>query len=54
LSVLFRGLSFSSRYSLRKVSRELIADIEKAGIEKSEFFQISIEAMQGIADEIGM
>jgi len=34
------------------VSREFIADIEKTGIEKSEFFTLSIEAMQGIADEI--
>jgi uncharacterized protein len=37
-----------------KVSRELIADIEKIGIERGEFFGIAIEAMQEISDEIGL
>jgi len=37
----------------QNVSRELIADIEKAGLEKSKFFEIAIQAMQSIAPEIG-
>lgn len=36
------------------VNREFIYDIEKSGLELSEFIQISIEAMTDIADEIGM
>ncbi|MCG2690227.1 HD domain-containing protein [Candidatus Parcubacteria bacterium] len=35
------------------VQRELISNIEKAGIEKSKFFEIAITAMQSIASEIG-
>lgn len=37
-----------------KVSRELIADIEKTGLERSKFFALAIEAMQAIAPEIGL
>lgn len=36
-----------------KVNREFINDIEKTGLERAQFLQIAIEAMQGIADEIG-
>ncbi len=36
-----------------KVNREFISDIEKTGLEKSQFIEIAIEAMQGIADEMG-
>ncbi|MBU1019197.1 MAG: HD domain-containing protein [Patescibacteria group bacterium] len=36
-----------------KVNRELINDIEKTGLERSEFLQIAIDAMKGIAGEIG-
>ncbi len=44
---------FKSKAFAAKVSRELINDIEKAGLQKSEFFQISINAMQKISSEIG-
>lgn len=43
----FKDKSFAA-----KVSRELIADIEKTGLEKSKFFEIAIKAMQDIASEI--
>jgi len=43
---------FKDRNFAAKVSRELIADIEKTGLEKSEFFAVAIEAMQTISDEI--
>lgn len=36
-----------------KVNRELINDIEKTGLERSEFLQIAIDAMKEIAEEIG-
>lgn len=36
------------------VNREFIYDVEKTGISLDEFIQISISAMQEIADEIGM
>lgn len=36
-----------------KVSRELIGDIEKIGLDHHEFFNLSIQAMQAIASEIG-
>lgn len=45
---------FKDRNFAAKVSREFIADIEKAGIEKSEFFSIAIQAMQEISGEIGL
>jgi len=44
----FKNLQFAAN-----VSRELINDIEKTGIERSEFFTIAIQAMQEISDEIG-
>ncbi len=36
------------------VNRDFIYDIEKTGLTLNEFLQISIDAMTGIADEIGM
>ena len=45
----FKDKSFAAN-----VSRELIADIEKIGIEKSKFFEIAIKAMQSIASEIDL
>ena len=45
---------FKAKHFAANVSRELIQDIEKVGLEKSEFFTIAIEAMQGIAEEIGL
>jgi len=45
----FKDKSFAAN-----VSRELIADIEKTGIEKPQFFEIAIKAMQSIASEIGI
>jgi predicted hydrolase (HD superfamily) len=44
---------FKDRNFAANVSRELIDDITKTGLERSEFFAIAIEAMQGIAGEIG-
>jgi uncharacterized protein len=37
-----------------KVDRELIADIEKAGLAKEKFVEIAVEAMKSIADQIGL
>ena len=34
--------------------RDLVREIEKAGLELSEFFQIAIDAVKGIADQIGL
>jgi hypothetical protein len=45
----FKDKSFAAT-----VPREIIADIEKTGIEKSEFFNIAIKAMQNISGEIGL
>ncbi len=45
----FKDKSFAA-----KVSRELISDIEKTGLEKSKFFEIAIRAMQKISSEIGL
>ncbi|MFC1810524.1 HD domain-containing protein [Patescibacteria group bacterium] len=45
---------FKDRNFAAKVSREMINDIEKTGLERSEFFTIAIQAMQEISDEIGM
>lgn len=45
---------FKNKAFAAKVSRGLISDIEKIGIEKSKFFQISINAMQKIANEINL
>ncbi len=44
---------FKSKAFAAKVNRELINDIEKTNLQKSEFFQISISAMQEIASEVG-
>jgi len=45
---------FKNKAFAANVSRELIADIEKIGLDKNQFFQISITALQKIADEIGL
>lgn len=45
---------FKDKKFAANVSRELISDIEKIGIEKSRFFEIAIQAMQSIAAEIGL
>ncbi len=45
---------FKDKQFAANVSREFISDIEKAGIEKSRFFEIAIQAMQEIASEIGL
>jgi predicted hydrolase (HD superfamily) len=45
----FKDKSFAAN-----VSREFIADIEKIGLEKSKFFEITIRAMQSIQSEIGL
>ena len=44
---------FKSKAFAANVSRELINDIEKTGLQKNQFFDISIKAMQKIASEIG-
>ncbi len=44
----FKDKSFAA-----KVNRDLINDIEKTGLERSEFFTLAIAAMQEIADELG-
>lgn len=44
---------FKNNHFAANVSREFISDIEKIGMEKSKFFEISIQAMQEIASEIG-
>lgn len=45
----FKDKSFAA-----KVNRELIDDIQKVGLERSEFFQIALDAMKEVADELGM
>lgn len=45
----FKDKSFAA-----KVSRELINDIEKTGLQRSEFFEIALAAMKGISAELGM
>lgn len=45
---------FKDKNFAAKVSRELINDIEKTGLERSEFFTIAIQAMQEIESEIGL
>jgi len=44
---------FKSKAFAANVSRELINDIEKTGISKNKFFELSIKAIQEIASEIG-
>lgn len=38
----------------RKVNREFIYDIKKAGLELEEFIDLSLEALEEISDEIGL
>ena len=45
---------FKDKGFAANVSRELISDIEKTGLEKARFFEISIKAIQEIATEIGL
>ena len=45
---------FKTNHFAANVSRELISDIEKIGLEKSKFFQIAIQAMQEISSEIDL
>ncbi|MFA6992126.1 MAG: HD domain-containing protein [Candidatus Gracilibacteria bacterium] len=45
----FKDKSFAA-----KVSREFIGDIEKTGLEKAQFFQIALDAVKLIANDIGM
>jgi len=45
---------FKDKKFAANVSRDLISDIEKIGLEKSKFFEISIKAMQSITSEIGL
>lgn len=44
---------FKSRAFAANVNRECIQDIEKTGLTKNEFFELSIKAMQEIAGETG-
>ena len=45
----FKDKSFAA-----KVSREFIGDIEKTGLDRATFFQISLDAVKQIANQIGM
>ncbi|MCK5044127.1 HDIG domain-containing protein [Candidatus Parcubacteria bacterium] len=45
---------FKSKAFAANVNRELINDIEKIGLQKNEFFEIAIKAIQSIASEIGL
>jgi len=45
----FKDKSFAA-----KVNRDVIRECEKCGLELGEFLEISLEAMKGIADEIGL
>lgn len=45
----FKDKSFAA-----KVSREFIGDIEKTGLDRATFFQISLDALKQIANQIGM
>ena len=51
-----RGLKkkFKDRSFAANCNRELVREIEKAGLGLDEFFQIAIEAVKGIADQIGL
>jgi len=44
----FKDKSFAA-----KVSRELINGIEKVGLQRNQFFEMSLDAMKGIASEMG-
>jgi len=45
----FKDKSFAA-----KVNRDVIRECEECGLELSEFLQIALDAMKGIADEIGL
>jgi len=45
---------FKSKAFAANVNRELINDIERTGLQKSEFFKIAIKAIQNISSEIGL
>ena len=45
---------FKDRSFAAKVNRDVIRECEQCGLELSEFFQIALDAMKGIADEIGL
>ncbi len=45
---------FKSKAFAANVDRELINDIEKTGLQKNEFFEIAIKAIQNISSEIGL
>ena len=45
----FKDKSFAT-----KVNRDVIRECEKCGLELSEFLQIALDAMKGIASEIGL
>ena len=45
---------FKAKAFAANVNRELINDIEKTGLQKNEFFEIAIKAIQSIASEIGL
>lgn len=44
---------FKSKAFAAGVNRDMINDIEKTGLEKNKFFEISIDAIQKVAKEIG-
>jgi putative nucleotidyltransferase with HDIG domain len=45
---------YKSKAFARNCNREFIAEIEAAGLPLDEFFEISVKAMQGISDELGL
>lgn len=45
---------FKDKAFAAKVSRTMIADIEKTGLSRAEFFGIAIESIKEIADEVGL
>ena len=45
---------FKEKSFAAKCNRDLIREIELTGLELSEFFQISLDAVKGIAEEIGL
>ncbi len=45
---------FKERSFAANCNRELIREIEKAGLNLDEFFEISVNAMKGIKEEIGL
>ncbi len=45
---------YKSKAFARNCNREFIAEIEMTGLSLEEFFEISIQAMRGISDELGL